>query len=158
MPEPSSAEKSPFAYLGLVMSLGIVAINCTCCFFLGDIYFCHVALCLFLGLECSTLYGTTQAFRRQEQNDQLLPSLQIILSFTVLHEFLCCIMQIGRGAHMYRHMYCSQTSMMSSQSAQLFIRMQKAHDIQALRSRSLVTDIVRVPMLALHNTPCRGNC
>ncbi len=91
----------------------------TCCFFLRYIYFCHVALCLFLGLECSTLYGTTrtQAFRRLEQNDQLLPSLQILLSFTMYHKFLGCIMQTGRGAHMYRHTYCSHTSMMSSQSA-----------------------------------------
>jgi len=43
--------------------------------------------------------------------------------------------------------------MMSSQSAQLFMRMQKAHDIHMLRSRSLVMDVVRAPMLVLHNTP-----
>jgi len=59
-----------------------------------------------------------------------------------------------------RHTYHSHTSEMSFQSAQLFVRLQKAraHDIHMLRSRSLVTDVVRVPMLVLHNIPRMGSC
>ncbi len=93
-PEPSPAEKFPFAHLGLVMSLVAIV---------------YVALCPFLGLDCSTLYGTEKAFRRLEHNDQLLPSLQIILSFSMYHQLLCCIqsLQTGREVHMYRHTYCS---------------------------------------------------
>ncbi len=58
---------------------------------------------------------------------------------------------------MYRRAYCSHTGMMSSQSAQLFMRMQKAHDIHMLRSRSLVIDVIRLLMLVLHATPRMDN-